>query len=113
MSKDSCQTKDPMADYAMMKLRMLFDRPFITGDTINKSADGMLVRVASSAMDEKLRLSREKGRGGWWDSSTCSIEDLKRMLVEHVDKGDMVDVMNFAAMIYFREVGGSFDTSQM
>ena len=33
----------------------------------------------------------------------CSLEYLKQLLAEHIEKGDMVDVANFAAMIYARE----------
>jgi hypothetical protein len=57
---------------------------------------------AEEAMQEKLKLARDKGRGGWW-STDCDTAHLKQLLTEHVEKGDMRDVMNLAAMIYFRE----------
>ena len=66
-------------------------------------ADERLCGYALGAMKEKLAVSRAKGRGGWWDAERCSISFLKELLVEHVQKGDMVDVMNLAAMIYARE----------
>jgi len=65
-------------------------------------ADHVLVRFASLAMKEKLATARHNGRGGWW-SNNCDTEHLKQMLKEHVDKGDMRDVMNLAAMIFYRE----------
>ena len=68
-----------------------------------KSADDRLVSYAYMAMREKLEIARATGRGGWWDSETCSIDQLRGLLREHLEKGDMVDVMNFAAMIYARE----------
>jgi (2Fe-2S) ferredoxin len=71
-------------------------------DDIEILMDRILVKEASYAMEKKLEKSREKGRGGWWDNGQCSIEDLKRMLEDHLAKGDMVDVMNFAAMIFVR-----------
>lgn len=64
--------------------------------------DERLCHYAADAMDEKLEISRAKGRGGWWREE-CTIEQLKAMLAEHVDKGDMVDVMNIAAMIWAKE----------
>lgn len=66
-------------------------------------ADDRLCQYASMAMKEKLEEKRAEGRGGWWDDSRCSIEVLRKMLAEHVEKGDMVDVMNLSAMIYARE----------
>lgn len=67
-------------------------------------ADMALVAYASEAMREKLAAAREKGRGGWWDDGECQVEHLKEMLIDHVSKGDMRDVMNIAAMIYVREI---------
>jgi hypothetical protein len=69
---------------------------------IGKKMDENLVEVASKAMLEKLSISRQKGRGGWW-SDDCTIERLNSMLLDHVNKGDMRDVMNIAAMIYYKE----------
>lgn len=72
-------------------------------EIIEESADDRLVKYACMAMREKLKISMERGRGGWWNPDECSIEQLRYMLQEHMEKGDMVDVMNFAAMIYARE----------
>tara|TARA_Y100001936_G_C16057677_1_gene662111 strand:+ start:1337 stop:1660 length:324 start_codon:yes stop_codon:yes gene_type:complete len=71
--------------------------------------DNKLADAAHKAMCEKLALSRKKGRGGWWQSE-CSTELLKDMLKEHIEKGDMRDVLNLAAMIYFREAAEIEDT---
>lgn len=67
--------------------------------------DHHLAIAGQAAMTEKLGDARVKGRGGWW-TPECSNEKLKTMLKEHIDKGDMRDVMNLAAMIYFRETVG-------
>lgn len=69
----------------------------------DKYADERLCDYAYGAMKEKLAAARAKGRGGWWDADRCSLDFLKGLLAEHVEKGDMVDVMNLAAMIYARE----------
>ena len=70
---------------------------------VERHIDKTLTALARSAMDGKLYEKRKEGRGGWWDSEQCTINDLRRMLREHIEEGDMVDVMNFAAMIYVRE----------
>ena len=67
----------------------------------DKHADRVLVTVASDAMREKLAKKREDGLRGW-HTSLCTNEQLGAMLLDHFDKGDMVDVMNFAAMIHVR-----------
>lgn len=74
----------------------------------NEVADEILVEQASTAMAEKLaKVRTEKGRGGW-HTKTCSTDDLMAKLLTKVEEGDMVDVMNYAAMIYVRnELYGS------
>lgn len=56
----------------------------------------------AKAMIKKMVLAAEKGRHGWNDPQVCSAKDLQRMLREHVDKGDPVDVANFAMMLWAR-----------
>ena len=70
----------------------------------NMIADDRLCFAAHQAMVQKLRKKREEGRGGWWNPDECSVEFLRECLHAHLLKGDMVDVMNFAAMIYAREM---------
>lgn len=53
-------------------------------------------------MGAKLAKSRSKGCFGW-HTGFCTNADLKQKMVEHIGKGDMVDVINFAAMIMVRE----------
>lgn len=64
--------------------------------------DDTAVDRFSFAMKHKLAAARAKGRGGWDDPEQCSVEMLARMLVEHVAKGDPVDVANFALMLHQR-----------
>lgn len=54
-------------------------------------------------MREKLSTKRAEGYGGWNQPEECSVERLKEMLVEHLPKGDMIDIANFAMMIWNRE----------
>ncbi len=65
--------------------------------------DARLCEWSMVLMNEKLDEARSKGRHGWYDNEVCTIKDLKEMLSQAVDKGDMTDVMNFAAMINIRE----------
>lgn len=66
--------------------------------------DDVMVAALATAMKVKLARAREKGRGGWEDASEISVSDLWRMMVEHAHKTnlDMVDVANFAGMIWWR-----------
>lgn len=63
-----------------------------------------LIQYTTSAMKERLKACRDKGRGGWWNSDECSIQNLENSLAEHINKGDWVDVINLSAMIYVRQI---------
>ncbi len=65
-------------------------------------ADQYLVLRCAAQMASKLSSSRAKGRSGW-HTSKCDDEHLHKMLREHVEKGDMVDVLNLAGMILVRQ----------
>lgn len=64
--------------------------------------DDIAVDRFAAAMKAKLAKKRAAGRGGWDDPTQCSIHDLARLLVEHIHKGDPVDIANFAMMIHQR-----------
>ncbi|MHB1704959.1 MAG: hypothetical protein ACYCSH_02770 [Acidithiobacillus sp.] len=74
-------------------------------------ADHFLVRQCAEHMAAKLALSRAKGRGGW-HTPRCDVSHLHRMLREHVEKGDMVDVLNLAGMILVRQSCGQQEASK-
>lgn len=80
-------------------------------------ADAVGVDRFRTAMSNKLAKKRDEGRGGWnrepytvqpdrgdavWRGG-CSIAHLKRLMRAHLKKGDMVDIANFAMMIWNRE----------
>ncbi len=67
----------------------------------DEEADALLVEIASLEMQAKLEKKRDEGRGGWHTPEANNAALLK-MLKAHVSKGDMVDVMNLAAMIHIR-----------
>lgn len=72
----------------------------------DETADNMLVAITSRAMQEKLEKKRYDGRSGW-HTDACSIAFLEELLEEHIAKGDMVDVINIAAMIMVRNMFNS------
>ncbi|WP_163058874.1 hypothetical protein [Acidithiobacillus ferrooxidans] len=65
-------------------------------------ADHYLVCRCAEQMTAKLALSRAQGRSGW-HTQNCSEDHLRDLLREHVEKGDMVDVLNLAGMILVRQ----------
>ena len=64
--------------------------------------DNHSVNQFAFAMRAKLAEKREEGRGGWHDKDYCSVYYLSRLLREHVEKGDPVDVANFCMMLHQR-----------
>lgn len=52
------------------------------------------------AMKAKMARAREKGRGGWDNPARCSVDFLRQLFREHVEKGDPVDVANFCMMLH-------------
>lgn len=66
-------------------------------------SDDAAVDRFAAAMKHKLAVSRDKGRTGWDDESQCTMGTLANMLVEHIAKGDQVDIANFAMMLHQRE----------
>ncbi|MNO61327.1 hypothetical protein D3C76_519740 [compost metagenome] len=67
--------------------------------------DDAAVDRFAEALKAKLARSRAKGRGGWDNAEVCSAEDLARMLIEHLDKGNagtFEDVATFAMMLHQR-----------
>ena len=81
---------------------ILFAANAANNTTSNSQADTSMVDYVSELMRNKLAKKRNEGRGGWYRLHVVKNEKLLEMLKNHVDKGDMVDVLNIAAMIYTR-----------
>lgn len=64
--------------------------------------DDVAVDLFAEAMKAKMAKQRAKGYGGWDDPAVCPTERLQQMLVDHIAKGDPVDVANFAMMLWSR-----------
>ena len=61
--------------------------------------DNEAVDKLAQAMKNKLAKKREQGYKGW---ETCKHGDLVQLLINHVDKGDPIDVANFCAFLFAR-----------
>jgi len=66
------------------------------------TADDIGVNNFARAMSAKLAFKRAEGYYGWNDKTLCSAEHLSTLLRKHVEKGDPVDVANFAMMLHQR-----------
>lgn len=80
------------------KIRALLAKPRepeIPAD-VARDADALDVLVTSFAatMRHKLRCKSIEGWTGWAD---LSVQEIKARIIHHIDKGDPVDVANFAA----------------
>jgi len=64
--------------------------------------DDAAVDRFAEAMKAKLAKKRAEGRGGWEDPQVCPSGRLQQMLLDHLTKGDPVDIGNFAMMIWNR-----------
>ncbi|WP_323008497.1 hypothetical protein [Paracoccus sp. (in: a-proteobacteria)] len=64
--------------------------------------DDLAVDRFAAAMKTKLAKKRGDGRSGWDRKDECSAEDLTYMLVQHLWKGDPLDVGNLAMMLHQR-----------
>ena len=64
--------------------------------------DDLMVDALAAAMKAKMAKQRANGYGGWDDETVCPADRLRTMLRDHVQKGDPVDVANFAGMLLAR-----------
>lgn len=62
--------------------------------------DDLVIDKFAAAMKKKLKKQHDKGYSGW---ETCPIKTLQKQLIEHIDKGDPIDVANFAMMLWNRD----------
>lgn len=83
--------------------QVLPDRSMHSDD---QHTDDVAVDRFAAALKAKMARSRAKGRAGWDSAETCSVEDLARMLIEHLGKGNagtFEDVATFAMMLHQRD----------
>lgn len=69
----------------------------------NDAIDGCLISYAHEAFKKKMKIAAKQGNQNWWREIDTPLAELKQQLWLHLEKGDMVDVMIFAAMVQARE----------
>jgi hypothetical protein len=67
-----------------------------------RHGDDISVDLFALAMKEKMATKRTGGLDIWRDNERCSQKSLSLALAHHVQKGDPVDVANFAMMLHQR-----------
>ena len=75
----------------------------VTAAMHEEFADGQLVIGAQAEMVQKLNKYREKGLKGWWNPSTCTIDELYANRQKALDDNDHASVLIFTSMIASRE----------
>lgn len=68
----------------------------------DQNADKLLVEFAAHEMRERLNSQSESGFHGW-HGPNCTNEDLIERLKKNLEKGDLIDVLNLAAMALARQ----------
>lgn len=73
-----------------------------TAGSLQLNVDQAAHKRFSKECGDKLAGAAAKGRGGWHLPDEVSGDELAKMLVEHLKKGDMRDVANFAMFLHER-----------
>jgi hypothetical protein len=100
MSRESRYANKEYYDY-LNGARTEFGTSWMTTDRMERA----LVQAFADEMDMKLKSARRKGRDGWDNPKECTVDQLKEMMMKHIEKGDMRDVANFAMFIHYRIQG--------
>lgn len=74
---------------------------FVPNDNWRQHSDDDAVDQFAALMKAKLASARARGKDGWQDLAWPS-SDISRQLREQVDKGDPVDVANYAMFLALR-----------
>lgn len=72
---------------------------------LSEHYDDVAVDAFAAAMKAKLARKRDQGYGGWDDPEQCHTSYLASLLIDHLRKGDPVDIANFAMMLFHRDGG--------
>lgn len=87
-------------EFGREHIRLAIPRPAALGSPIHP--DNMAVFDLANAMRNRLAECRTAGKSGWDDPEQCPPQRLADGLVRAVHKGDLIDVANYAAMLYAR-----------
>lgn len=67
----------------------------------DKAVD-QFVFALGQAMKAKLEKKRGEGYSQWWDKNAFPWEKLIKQMLEHIKKGDPLDVANYCMFLYHR-----------
>lgn len=79
-------------------------------DTERQADDALMTHIVNVMVPRsqvKLEVAAINGKGGWWDDERVSVSMLEGMLEEAHLSGDWVSVLNYAAMLHYRETHGA------
>ncbi len=86
----------------------LYTAPQPIAAPVDVHADDIAVDAFATAMKAKMATQRAKGYDGWDNEKLCTDEFLAEELMRHTQKGDPVDVANFAMMLHQRHNGDTY-----
>lgn len=66
------------------------------------ASDDTAIRKFAVALIQKMRKKRYEGKSGWDDRRVCSTPMLQKALLDHLEKGDPVDVALYCMMLWHR-----------
>lgn len=99
--QDWMNTMDELAEEIRA---MLAAAPAQPTEQTAKHRDDIAVDSTATAVKAKLAKKRDEGRGGWNKEDECTMKLLAELLVEHVAKGDPIDIVAFATFLHQREL---------
>lgn len=71
-----------------------------------QQADDQLITYLQSTVSlqclSSMERARHQGFFGWWDPNVVSLQELHQQLRAMVEAGEMLNVINYAAMILYR-----------
>lgn len=71
-----------------------------------REIDELGVEELAAAMKAKLLQKRIEGRSGWDNPARCLVANLANQFIDHLAKGDLIDLANYLMMLNHR-AGGS------
>ena len=84
----------------------MIKKTIIGGRMSDTRACAVGIRNLVKAMTAKLAKKRREGANGWHRPGQCTVDRLADMLIDHLAKGDPVDIANFAMMLHNLPGGG-------
>ena len=97
-----CGVPEPLQPDTLTHTKYDITQPASVGE--DTEATMLAVQALSTAMQKKMFLSYQNGWAGWNRASECTTHRLVELFDVAVKKGDVVDIANYAMMLYARNV---------